>query len=135
MMALRQAGFFRELAHGGKKGPSLKECRRVAGQPDEAIIARYLESAAILSTSFTMLDDYLNPAKKAVVGLWILTDGTWCWPSDLTYYVREYHVELPMDFVSHMRQLSWQPPELTRDDLIRISKEERKAGFTKSWTF
>jgi hypothetical protein len=123
-MGLRQAGFFRELPHGQADGPSLVECRRDMAQPDEARVASYLGSAAILAATGSSVDDYFNPANKAVARLMVATDGTWQWPLDLGYYVREYHVELPAEFVAHMRQRSWEPPELTHADLVRLTEEE-----------
>lgn len=122
-MAMSRAGFFRELEHGSPDGPSLAESRRKEGQPDEALIVHYLESAPFLAATGSFVDDYLNPANKAVSRLMIATDGSWRWPLDLAYYVREYHVRPPADFVAHMRQRSWQPPELTQDELIRLARE------------
>lgn len=124
MVALLRAGFFRELDHGTEQGPSIQESRREAAQPHEASVVGYLESAPTLAVMFSRFDDYFNPAKRAIATLLIRTDGAWCWPSSLPYYVREYHVVPPADFVAHMRQLSWRPPELTKDELDRLSEEE-----------
>jgi hypothetical protein len=123
-MAMSRAGFFRELRHGSPDGPTLSESRRGEAQPDEALIVRYLESAPFLAVTGSFVDDYLNPANKAVARLMIMTDGAWRWPRDLAYYVREYHVQPPADFVAHMRQRSWEPPALTPDDLARMAREE-----------
>jgi hypothetical protein len=123
-MAMSRAGFFRELSHGSPDGPSLAESRGDEPQADEALIVRYLESAPFLAATGSFVDDYLNPANKAVARLMIATDGTWQWPLDLGYYVQEYHVRPPAEFVAHMRQRAWQPPALTQDDLIRLARQE-----------
>lgn len=122
-MGLQLAGFFRELPHGRADGPSLQERRHDGAQPDEEKIAHYLESAAALSISGSMSDDYFDPSKKAVARLETATDGVWLWPRDLAYYVRNYHVDLAPDFAAHMRQRGWQPPAFTQDELIRIYKD------------
>lgn len=126
MMALRRAGFFRELGYGNEQGPSLEECRHEAAQADEALILGYLESGSVLVAMFGVEDDYFDPAKTAIADTAIVTDGTWCWPGELAHYVREYHVAVPADFVAHMRQRSWQPSQLTDADLIRLRNEESR---------
>lgn len=123
-----EAGFFRELRHGTPDGPSLRECRREAGDPDEAVIVRYLESGETLADSTRPAGDYFDVTRTAAPRLAIMTDGAWAWPRDLAYYVREYHVELPAGFVAHMRQRSFQRPELTEAELIRLDREYRASG-------
>jgi hypothetical protein len=51
-----------------------------------------------------------------------MTDGTWVWPSDLAFYVERYHVELPTDFVEHVRSCGWNPPQLSDDELIAAER-------------
>lgn len=126
-MGLQLAGFFRELPHGRPDGPSLQERRHDAPQPDEDKIAHYLESAEALAISGSMSDDYFDPSKKAVARLETATDGVWLWPRDLGYYVRNYHVDLPPDFVAHMHQRAWQPPEFTQDELVRVYRDFRES--------
>jgi hypothetical protein len=70
-----------------------------------------------------MADDALDATKKAVAPLEIATDGRWVWPRDLAYYVGSYHLALPSEFVEHMRIGSWNPPSLSREDLMRIEEE------------
>jgi hypothetical protein len=123
------AGFFRELRHGSPDGPSLQDCRRVEGCPDEGIIARYLESGESLAVRVSPVRDYFDATRKAAPHLAIMTDGAWAWPSDLAYYLRQYHVELPADFVAHMRQHSFRRPELTEAELVRLDREFRSQNY------
>jgi len=37
----------------------------------------------------------------------ILTDGDWLWPGALLYYLEQYHLRLPEDFLRHARQRTW----------------------------
>ena len=60
---------------------------------------------------------------RAVARLETATDGRWVWPRDLAYYVDTYHIVLPSEFVEHMRRGSWNPPSLSREDLMRIEDE------------
>lgn len=123
-----QAGFFRELRHGSPDGPSLQDNRREEGYPDEEMIAGYLESGETLAIRVSSVSDYFDVTRKAAPHLVIMTDGTWAWPCDLAYYLREYHVELPADFVGHIRERSFRRPELTEAELIRLDREFRESS-------
>lgn len=123
-----QAGFFRELRHGSPDGPSLQGCRREEGDPDEGMVASYLESGQTLAVRVSSVHDYFDATRKAASHLAIMTDGTWAWPCDLAYYLREYHVELPADFVAHMRQCSFRQPELTEAELLRLDRMFRESS-------
>jgi hypothetical protein len=120
-MSLRLAGFFRELQQGLPDGPGLRESCRATAQPDEAMIAGYLEAGAVIRSAGARVDDVLDPARTSVASMYLVTDGTWVWPLELAYYIREYHVELPADFVAHMRAQSWKTPGVTDAELIRLS--------------
>lgn len=122
-MGLAEVGFFRELRHGSADGPSLEQSRRETAQPDEAGIVQYLETGAALSVSGSMADDYFDLSKKAIATLETVTDGVWLWPRDLAYYVRNYHVELPPEFIAHMRGSGWRPPAFTQDELVRVYRD------------
>jgi hypothetical protein len=84
---------------------------------------QYLNAGATLAATGSVVDDALDVTKKAVAPLEIVTDGIWVWPRDLAYYVEHYHIVLPSAFVEYMRTRSWNPPSLSREDLIRIEGE------------
>jgi hypothetical protein len=84
---------------------------------------QYLNAAATLAATGSLVDDALDATKKAVAPLEIATDGMWVWPRDLAYYVGNYHVVLPSEFVEHMRICSWNPTCLSREDLMRVEEE------------
>jgi hypothetical protein len=119
-VALKPAGFFRELPHGSPDGPALRESVQRTPLPDENLLVRYLDSAAAIATTGSMVDDVLDPTKTDVALLEILTDGEWVWPHDLAYYVRQYHVPLPAEFVEHMRRHEWQPRAFTEAELEQV---------------
>ena len=121
-MRLRQAGFFRELEHGEADGPSLRDAVRDSLPPHREHIAGYLRSASVIAATGMVVDDVLDPERKNVAELMVLTDGEWVWPSDLVYYFEQYNVALPEDFVDHMRALDWTPPSLSDDELIALER-------------
>ena len=125
-MALKPVGFFRELRHGMPNGPSLAESVRPETASDEDKIVRYLQASPTFAASGPMVDDVLDPSSKAVAPLETATDGQWMWPRDLAYYVEKHHVELPEEFVNHMREQDWRPPELTKAHLAELAAEFMK---------
>lgn len=126
-MRLRLVGFFRELRHGMRTGPSLADSVRSQAAEDEEKMVRYLKLSPTFAASGPLVDDVLDSSNKEIAPLETATDGQWMWPRDLAYYVERYHVELPTEFVNHMRGRDWQPPELSRDYLAELATEFMKA--------
>ena len=123
-MRLREVGFFRELEHGDRDGPSLRDAVTESPRQDREHLAGYLRSGSVIAATGGMLvDDVLDPERTNVAELMVLTDGEWLWLSDLAYYFEEYKVALPEDFVDHMRALDWTPPSLSDDELVALEKE------------
>lgn|SRR5262249_19581700 len=94
-----------------QKLPSLKEAASAEPLENEERIARYLESAPGLGAMGKVVGDKLDPSVKVILFPSTNTDGRYIWPSELAYYVRTYHVRLPLDFIQHMASLKWQPPK------------------------
>jgi hypothetical protein len=106
---LRRAGFFRELRHGFPDGPSLRDSIPKSGAKAAAPLVEYLSNAPVLLFTRGVVRDLLEP--DTVIGPpHIRTDGEWCWPSDLAYYVGKYNCRLPEEFASHMKARNWHPP-------------------------
>jgi hypothetical protein len=128
IVKLNRAGFFAELRHGGPGGPSLVQARQNAAHPDEQRILGYLRDGSMLVIAGVGLDDFFDSAKKGIAPLKILTDGEWLWPGDLAYYVREYHVALPAEFIEHMRKNGWRPPALSQQERAAVKAEVDAGG-------
>jgi hypothetical protein len=124
---IRRLGFFRELGHGDEDGPSLVEARQTAPTMDQDHMAQYLDAGRTVAATGVLVDDVFDPGITGVAPLELVTDGAWVWPRDLAYYVRQYNVSLPEDFVSHVRKRAWQPPALTDAELVAAA-ERMRAG-------
>jgi hypothetical protein len=121
---LRKAGFFRELRHGDRDGPSLADATADGGgSAEHTNAAAYLQRGAVLATTGMHVDDVLDPSNREIAELAILTDGTWVWPGDLAYYVHRYGATLPDEFVRHMESQDWLPPPLTDADLRGLESQ------------
>jgi hypothetical protein len=119
-MPLKPVGFFRELRHGDPDGPVLRDAVRDGPAGDEQQVVAYLKDAPVLVASPGLVDDVLDGSRRRVAALHIRTDGVWMWPSDLPYYVETYHVQVPGEFVRHMRRQAWKPPRLTDAELAGL---------------
>lgn len=106
-----RVGFFRELSHGKKDGPELKQALRAAGDPEEAKVVRYLRAGKVFMASPGIVRDVVDSESPMIGSLSILTDGRYAWPSDLAHYVERYHVRLPEDFLAHMAAQHWRVPQ------------------------
>lgn len=107
--AYEPVGFFREL-HKEPDLPSIREAARSSRHPDEERIVAYLNAGVCLAACGGAQHDVLNPSSKRVTSPDMVTDGTWLWPGELPYYVATYGVELPGEFVAHMRENGWTVP-------------------------
>ncbi len=122
MTRLRPIGFFRELPHGSPEGSSLRDSLQTVPADFEAEAVSYLRGAVILAIAPMLNRDVFNHG-HILGALEVLTDGTWYWPSDLSYYVEKYHCRLPEDFMAHMRNLNWKPPQEEEIDIAAIDAE------------
>ncbi len=110
-------GAWREGDRGEPDAPSIHDAIRSQPHPDEPRILSYLESGYPYSYAMHLERDVLNPSKCAGTGA-VRTDGVYCWPVSLIYYVRNYHVALPDEFVEHMRGNHWTVPAVEQDEGI-----------------
>lgn len=107
-MNLRRQCFFREMPHGDEHDPSLEQAVNTLSQAEDVErICSYLDMGKVLIVCCGTCNDVLNPEKGIAGTPSFLTDGTWVWPGDLSYYVRNYKVGLACEFIRHMREHNW----------------------------
>lgn len=117
-MQVRHVGFFSDLPHGIPSEPTLRSA--IGGDPfdDEVKLIEYLVNGALFIASPGIVRDILSEQAPVIGSADILTDGVWVWPRDLAYYVRQYQVRLPNDFVEHARTHHWMiPPDIPVETL------------------
>jgi hypothetical protein len=113
---------FRELSWHDAGGVSLKDAVRPAPHPDRAGILAYLRSGRWFAVRPLVVPDYFRPERGWVSNSHWYTDGEWIWPTDLIYYVAEYHVELPPERVDRMASLGWACPPLSGEQVRRVGE-------------
>jgi hypothetical protein len=131
MVKLKQFGFFdsEPLANAVQR---IRQQQQKDPAKDEQRIMRYLEAGHTFLLSAGVAQDLLDP-QRGIIGVPnVLTDGQWAWTEDVLYYVREYHIRLPEDFVRHMAENNWtcpkiaDPSSLELDSVVMPWKSEHK---------
>jgi hypothetical protein len=121
-MTIRHIGYFREASDGDPRGPSIHAS--LGGLPADLAsnAARYLRGGAVFVATSGRVDDCVRGTTGIALAV-SRTDGEWCWPDSLAYYVDTYRVDLPDEFVTKMRNSSWQCPEVTRESLQEVCRQ------------
>ena len=115
MNIIRQ-GYFREMPHGDNRDPSIWDFIEKNDKDKVDKVCKYLESGIEIITCAGTVDDVIDPS-KGVAGIpSVLTDGTWHWPGDLAYYVKNYNLGLSYEFIETMERNDWKI-RVTAEDL------------------
>lgn len=129
-MNLRRQGFFREMPHGDERDPSLEQAvNTLSPTEDVERICSYLDMGKVLIVCCGTCNDVLIPEKGIAGTPSFLTDGTWVWPGDLAYYVRNYKVGLAREFIDHMRENDW----MIRDSIPNLEQTDVEIDGVKLW--
>lgn len=119
-MKVKKVGAFCELPHGDKaNGLSLRECISTPHEA-EAKIIQYLESGIGWIACAGPTIDVLDESSPLIACPHVMTDGTWAWYGDLAYYVEKYHVQLPNEFIEHMKMNNWMVPPEDKVDVYNL---------------
>lgn len=116
-MNLKRVGFYKEMEHGESCDPSILDNIKIKQyKADIDNICCYLNSGIPLIVCAGTVEDVINPDNGTAGTPTFFTDGRWVWPGDLSYYVKNYNLKLPDEFINTMRQADWKVP-ITIDDL------------------
>ncbi|MBR6404353.1 MAG: hypothetical protein IKS48_13305 [Eubacterium sp.] len=105
-MELTSVGFYKEMPHGGDSELSILDFVDKAKDNIYKIV-KYLIDGKALIISPGLVDDVIDSSKGPAGTPTVYTDGKWIWPGDLAYYVKNYHLELPQDFLDYMKEKNW----------------------------
>lgn len=79
-----------------------------------------MRAGVVLATTTTLARDVLSPGNAVIGRLHLLTDGRWCWYSDLAHYVERCHVALDPRFLTHAQANYWTVPQLDNANLLAL---------------
>lgn len=106
MSNYKKIGFFYEESQSDQQS-HLSALRNDTPHSREAEILQYLTSGVGAGVCMMVEYDYLKTPPIPLGGATLQSDGEWLWPTSLAYYVREYHISLPEEFLKKMEQHNW----------------------------
>ena len=115
-MNIKRIGYFKEMPHGEPSDPSIKDF--IGKEQSKTVIEKicsYLDSGIPVVACAGIAPDVIHPEKGSAGAPTSMTDGTWMWPGDLSYYVKNYGLGLSADFIESMEKNDW---------IIRLTPEE-----------
>ncbi|MFF4652534.1 hypothetical protein [Streptomyces sp. NPDC001380] len=122
---------FEEVSSEGREMFGIVRAAERVGLLPESLrepLSAYLGNCPTLMVT-SNVHDPLDLSKGMAVPFGVATDGVWVWPLYWGYFVREYGIAVPDEFITHARARGFHPPELTMDDSDRIAEElTRQAG-------
>ena len=106
MATHKRIGFFFEQSVDEQRS-QLNSLRNVEPHLREAEIIQYLTSGVDAGVAMIVEHDYLQEPPATLGEAVLKSDGEWIWPASLAYFIREYHLTLPTEFLEKMEQHSW----------------------------
>jgi hypothetical protein len=91
---------------------------------DKSLILHYLKHAPRVASLRTFVLDEIEPERNHPISLSFHSDGEWVWSNVTTYYVEQYDVRLPQDFVERILEVREPPSSLaesTRDEAMSLA--------------
>jgi hypothetical protein len=121
-MNLKSVGYFREMLDGSPSDPSIKDYVNKGTSSVIDKICAYLDSGLPIIVSPGTAVDVIDETKGVAGSPSILTDGKWAWSGVLSYYVKNYNLQLDSEFVATMIENGWEIPisekELDYSDIL-----------------
>jgi hypothetical protein len=121
-MNLKSVGYFREMLDGSPSDPSIKDYVNKGTSSFINKICAYLDSGLPIIVSPGTAVDVIDETKGVAGSPSILTDGKWAWSGVLSYYVKNYNLQLDSEFVATMIENGWEIPisekELDYSDIL-----------------
>lgn len=100
--------------------PSVFSHLNSLGHDTAKIISSYLENGLVL---FEFVSPIPSVIDKKMVPYVLYSDGKYCWDGMLLHLVRDYSVELPEEFVSHILNSEIFPSESNALDVDKMRKK------------
>ena len=121
-MKVNTVGYYKEMTEAKENAESILSFINKCNIEEIENICNYLDSGVALIVVPGISEDVINPEKGNAGVLSEYTDGTWLWRGDLSYYVKNYNLKLPDEFIETMKKNNWKVP-VTLEDLDADSLE------------
>lgn len=119
-MKLKLIGFFKELNYGLDDIESINNYITNISAENKDEIVSYLKHGNLMVCSPGVTKDVINEVNGVIGGRGIVTDGVWAWPKELSYYVEEYNIKLPKEFIDYINENRWKIPLISEESLANL---------------
>ena len=109
-MNLTSVGYFKEMLDGSPNDPSMKDYVNKGTHSLIDKICAYLDNGIPLIVSPGTALDIIDESKGIAGSPSVLTDGKWAWSGVLSYYVKNYNLQLDDEFIETMVENGWVIP-------------------------
>ncbi|WP_067885838.1 hypothetical protein [Nocardia vaccinii] len=115
MTELKTVGMYREMYADRRKGrhdelPSLVESFTDRVIEDRAEIVAYMRSAPGVFDVLDVLTDLVDGDQRIMSASSLISDGEWIWRVDSVHYLANYGLDIPEEFLRHVRGRKYTPP-------------------------
>ena len=110
MINLTSVGYFKEMLDGSPSDQSIKDYVNKGTSSLIDKICAYLDNGIPLIVSPGTALDVIDEKKGVAGSPSILTDGKWAWSGVLSYYVKNYNLQLNDEFIETMIENGWKIP-------------------------
>ena len=109
-MNLTSVGYFKEMLDGSLNDPSINDYINKGTHSLIDKICAYLDNGIPLIVSPGTALDIIDESKGIAGSPSVLTDGKWAWSGVLSYYVKNYNLQLDDEFIETMVENGWVIP-------------------------
>ncbi|WP_327350497.1 WD40 repeat domain-containing serine/threonine protein kinase [Streptomyces sp. NBC_01304] len=108
---LNPVGLYRQMYEGRLAYlPSIHDARTGQVVEDRAQVIAYMKAEELVAIDFmSAIPDLFRPQEFILGGPSLHTDGVWVWRTDSIHYLENYQLDLPEDFLRHVRASAYRP--------------------------
>ncbi|MGW7342576.1 WD40 repeat domain-containing serine/threonine protein kinase [Streptomyces sp. NPDC054854] len=108
---LKPVGLYRQMYEGWLQNlPSIHEARTGHVLDDRAQVIEYMKAEEFAAMDYmSAIRDLLDHKEFILGGPSLHTDGVWVWRTDSIHYFENHQLEIPEDFLRHVRGSGYRP--------------------------
>ncbi|AYF76578.1 hypothetical protein D7D52_25295 [Nocardia yunnanensis] len=107
---MKPVGIYREMFRKVRDElPVLRASGTSQPIEDRGLVAGYMKAGTPIFDVPGDVTDLIDPAKSIRSGPSLVSDGVWIWRVDSIHYLENYSVQIPAEFLDHVRGRNYQP--------------------------
>ncbi|GAB2721962.1 hypothetical protein [Nocardia thraciensis] len=111
MSTLRPVGIYREMYRKGREDlPLLADSYTKRVIDDRWRVAEYMRAGTPVFDVLEDVVDLVDGREWVRGGPSLISDGEWIWRIDSAYYLENYSLDIPQEFLERVRRHDYRPP-------------------------